>query len=87
MRNILSAILLSSFAISAPVFAKKHVAENTTGTPVEVKPADSKSSAPSSDTKAAHPRKVRKSRTTKTGEKAPEVKSESKPVEAAPVTK
>jgi hypothetical protein len=86
MRNVLSAILLSTFAISAPAFAghKKAVAEGTTAAPVEQKQEEGKSSAPASDTKTAHPRKVKKARTTKTAEKAPEVKSE-KPVEAAPV--
>ena len=89
MRNVLSAILLSTFAISAPAFAgsKKTVAEGTTAAPVEQKQAEGKSSAPASDSKTTHPRKVKKARTTKTAEKAPEVKSEvktEKAVEAAP---
>ena len=85
MRNVLSAILLSTFAISAPAFAgsKKTVAEGTTAAPVEQKQDEGKSSAPASDTKTVKPRKVKKARTTKTSSSSSS-SAEVKPVEAVP---
>lgn len=92
MRNFLTAILLSTVAVSAPAFAntKKHVAESKPAAATEVKPVDSKSSAPTVETHA-RPRKAKKVKPApaKEGEvksdaKPAEVKSDAKPVEAAP---
>ena len=88
MRNFLTAILLSTVAVSAPAFAntKKHVAESKPAATTEVKPVDSKSSAPSTETHA-RPRKAKKVKPVpaKEGEvKSTETKTETKPVEAAP---
>jgi len=67
MRKILSAVLLSSVALSAPALARTHkrVAENTApSSTTEVKPSESKSSAPSGDGKSVRPRKTKRARST-----------------------
>ena len=70
MRNVLTALALSSLFAAAPALAAKHVAKPASTAPV----AKAEGDAPKADEKAPveKKKKVKKPKTTKTEEKAPE---------------
>jgi hypothetical protein len=88
MRTILSAVLVSIFALSAPAFAsvKQNTAEGANPVATDAKPVAAKSSAPATDVKPRG-RKVKKPRTAASRSTSATKPVDSKSSAEAPVAK
>jgi hypothetical protein len=89
MRTILSAVLVSIFALSAPAFAgvKQNTAEGAKPVATDAKPVAAKSSAPATADVKPRGRKVKKPRTAASTSTSATKQVDSKSSAEAPVAK
>jgi hypothetical protein len=89
MRTILSAVLVSIFALSAPAFAsvKQNAADGAKPVTTDAKPVAAKSSAPATTDVKPRARKVKKPRTTASTSTSATKPVDNKSTVEAPVAK